>query len=66
MKTVVDTIMASLVGLIAIVSIFLNVWLANVYRYHKTCARCDAREIHFWKETALLYQKQIHEAVDRH
>jgi len=66
METLADTIMALLVALIAIGSIFLNVWLANVCRYHKTCSRCDAHEMRFWKETALLYQKQMQAAVDRH
>lgn len=64
METLADIIMASLIGFIAVASIFLNVCLANACRYYKTCSRCDVHERNFWKETALLYQKKMHAAVD--
>lgn len=64
METLVDVIMATSVALIAIASLLLNVCLANACRYYKTCSRCDLHERNFWKETALLYQKQMHEAAD--
>ncbi len=61
-----DTLYFALISIISIVSVFLIVWFANDRRYLKTCVRCEEHEKWFWKETALLYQKQRNEAERRH
>lgn len=65
-KGTVDLIYSILIVLMFMGSFFLNVWLVNLCRYRKICTRSEEYQVEYWKGTALLYQKQMHEAVDRH
>lgn len=66
MKEIMDLIYMLLVLLISTGSILLNVCLLSRCRYYETCNKGAEHQARFWKETALLYQKQMHEAEDRH
>lgn len=66
MKEAVELIYVILILLISMGSIFLNVWLANACRFYKSSMKSEEYQTRFWKETALLYQQQMHEAVGRY
>jgi len=62
----VEAVYSILILVITIGSIFLNVVLVNQRDYHKTCERIAKRDAQHWRGTAMLYQRQMHEAQDRH
>jgi len=66
MKETMDLIYMLLILIISTSSILLNVWLANAYHYYKSSERRTEIQVLYWKETAQLYQSQMHEAEDRH
>lgn len=61
-----DTVYAMIIIVITMGSILLNVVLVCQRDYYKTSVKTEEWDVQFWKGTALLYQKQMHEATDRY